>query len=65
MSREEIIRFIQSFNSSLDVEFLESLSKTQLSGYAQHLKAVRMKTGGRMEPMETRAADSTTLANRG
>ena len=46
MPREEIIRLIQSFNSSLDVQFLESLSQTQLSGYAQHLKAVRTKTVG-------------------
>ena len=43
MSKEEIIQFIRSMNGSLDVEFLESLSKVQLSSYAVHLKAVRMK----------------------
>ena len=56
MSKEEIIRFIQSFNSSLDVHFLESLSKVQLSGYAQHLKAVRMKTGRRTDEIQAEAA---------
>ena len=44
MSKEDIIRLIQSFNSSLDVRFLEGLSKVQLNGYAEHLKAIRMKT---------------------
>ena len=42
MSKEEIINLIQGFNSSLDVHFLETLSKAELRGYAEHLKALRM-----------------------
>lgn len=41
MFRDEIIRRIQSFNSSLDVQFLESLSQIELSSYMEHLKAVK------------------------
>ena len=41
MFREEIIKRIQSFNSSLDVQFLESLSQLELTSYAEHLKAVK------------------------
>ena len=44
MLREEIIHFVKSLNSSLDIEFLESLSKVELQGYVEHLKAVRQKT---------------------
>ena len=43
MSKEEMIRFIKSLNGSLDIQFLESLSKVQLSSYAVHLKAIKMK----------------------
>jgi len=56
MSKEEIIRLIRSFNSSLDVQFLESLSKVQLKGYAEHLKAVRMKTRDSRTRAPVRAA---------
>ena len=44
MSKDEIVKLVQSLNSSLDVRFLESLSTDELKGYAEHLKAVRMKT---------------------
>jgi hypothetical protein len=44
MSKDEIIKLIQSLNSSLDIQFLEGLSKVELSTYATHLKAVRLKT---------------------
>lgn len=44
MSKEDMIKLVQSFNGSLDVQFLEGLTKAQLRGYAEHLKAVRMKT---------------------
>ena len=44
MDREEIISRIRSFNGSLDVQFLESLSRVQLESYAEHLRAVRGKT---------------------
>jgi len=44
MSKDEIVKLVQSLNSSLDIRFLESLSTTELKGYAEHLKAVRMKT---------------------
>jgi len=44
MSREEIIQFIAALNGSLDIEFLETLSPTELKGYVEHLKAAREKT---------------------
>jgi hypothetical protein len=44
MSKDEIIKLINSLNSSLDIQFLESLSKVQLQSYAVHLKAVKLKT---------------------
>ncbi len=44
MDRDEIVRHIRAFNSSLDVQFLESLSKVELESYAKHLQAVRTKT---------------------
>jgi len=44
MSREEIIQFVKSLNTSLDIQFLESLSQTELQGYVKHLKSIRRKT---------------------
>jgi hypothetical protein len=44
MSREDIVRFIKTFNSTLDIEFIESLSRVELNGYVSHLKAIREKT---------------------
>ena len=43
MSKDEIVKLVQSLNDSLDVHFLESLSTAELTGYVEHLKAVRMK----------------------
>ena len=43
MSKEEIIRLIHSLNGSLDIQFLEELSKVELQTYATHLKAIRLK----------------------
>ena len=45
MNRGETIRRIRSLNASLDVRFLESLSRVELESYAEHLQAVRRKTG--------------------
>ena len=44
MSKEEIIKLIQSLSGSLDIQFLEGLSKVELKTYATHLKAVKLKT---------------------
>ncbi len=43
MSKEEIIKLIHSLSGSLDIQFLEELSKVELQTYATHLKAVRLK----------------------
>lgn len=44
MTKNEIIELIHSLNDSLDIRFLENLSKVELRGYTEHLKALRMKT---------------------
>jgi len=56
MSREDIIHFIKTLNSSLDIQFLEGLSRAELNGYLAHLKAVREKTRFEAERTPVNAA---------
>jgi|GEM_PF-6872176 hypothetical protein len=44
MSKDDIVKLVQSLNDGLDVHFLETLSTAELNGYVEHLKAVRMRT---------------------
>ena len=55
MSREEIIQFVKTLNGTLDIQFLESLSRVELNGYVSHLKAIREKTRRDAERTPARA----------
>ncbi|HUW57965.1 MAG TPA: hypothetical protein VMZ92_15090 [Planctomycetota bacterium] len=56
MTRDEIIRRIKSFNSSLDVQFLESLSQLELTSYEAYLKALKGGTERTREHAPARTA---------